>query len=88
MRTTVRIDDELIEELKRRAQRQRTSLNKLLNRVIREGLATVNKPKAPRRRFRQATFDMGVARIDVDKALSIAATPEDEETVRKLALRE
>ena len=87
MRTTVRIDDELIEELKRQAQRQSTSLNKLLNRVIREGLATVNKPKSPRRRFRQATFDMGMARIDVDKALSIAATLEDEETVRKLALR-
>ncbi len=87
MRTTVRIDDELIAELKLQAQRQRVSLNRLLNRVIREGLSAMGKPKAPRRRRRQATVSLGEPRFNIDKALSIAAALEDEETVRKLALR-
>jgi hypothetical protein len=87
MRTTVRIDEDLIAELKQQAQRQRMSLNKLLNRVIREGLSALAKPKGPKRKRRQATYALGEPRFNLDKALSLAASLDDEETIRKLALR-
>ena len=38
MRSTVRIDDDLLTELKGQARRQKTSLTRMLNRVLRAGL--------------------------------------------------
>jgi hypothetical protein len=87
MRTTVRIDDDLIEELRRHACQENLSTTRVLNRVIRAGLKALEKPRRPRRRARQATYAMGEALFNVDKALSLAAALEDEETVRKIALR-
>jgi hypothetical protein len=87
MRTTVRIDDELIEELRRQAREENLSTTLVLNRVIRAGLKALDKPRRPRRRARQVTYAMGEASFNVDKALSLAAALEDEETTRKLALR-
>jgi hypothetical protein len=40
MRTTVRIDDDLLRELKDRAHREDISLTKLLDRVIRQGMTS------------------------------------------------
>jgi hypothetical protein len=86
MRTTVRIDDDLIEELRRQARQEKLSTTRVLNRVIRAGLKALEKPRR-RRRARQPTYAMGDALFNVDKALSLAAALEDEETARKLALR-
>lgn len=87
MRTTVRIDIELIEELKRQARQENLSTARVLNRVIRAGLKALEKTRRPKRRTRQATYAMGEALFDVDQALSLAAALEDEETARKIALR-
>jgi hypothetical protein len=84
MRTTVRIDDDLMRELKERAQCEAVSLTGLINRLIRRGLESRGKPK-PRKRFRQQTHSMGVPKIDVTKALAFAAALEDEEIIDKLA---
>lgn len=84
MRTTVRIEDDLLAELKRRAHADGTSLAKLLNRLLRAGLEA-KKPR--RRRVRIATVDMGPPKIDLDRALTLASELEDEETLRKVALR-
>ena len=85
MRTTVRIDDDLLRELKRRAHESNSSLAKLVNQTIRHGLRTPEKPRRTKR-FRQKVFDMGEPRIDIDKALSVAAALEDEEIIGKLFL--
>jgi hypothetical protein len=87
MRTTVRIDDELIEELRRRARQENLSTTRVLSRVIRAGLKALENPRRPKRRTRQPTFAMGEALFNVDKALSFAAALEDAETARKIALR-
>ena len=86
MRTTVRIDDDLMRELKQRAQDEQVSLTKLINRLLRVGLLSRRYPKR-RRRFRQETFSMGTPRVDLSKALDLASRLEDEEIVRKLAMR-
>jgi hypothetical protein len=84
MRTTVRIDDELLRELKRRAAKQKVSLTAFLNGILRLGLSAKAPPRKP---YRERTFSMGEPRVNLDKALSIAADDQDEETVRKLELR-
>jgi hypothetical protein len=87
MRTTVRIDDDLMRELKEQAHREGTSLTRLLNRLLRAGLQAVRRPRVRKRRHRETTHSMGTPSVDLDKALAIAAHLEDEETRRKMRLR-
>ena len=84
MRTTVRIDDELLLKLKEQARKEDTSLNRLLDRTLRAGMRAAPKPSLRRRRHRERTHAMGQPRIKLDKALALAAALEDEEIVRKL----
>jgi hypothetical protein len=83
MRTTVRIDDDLIRALKEKARRDNVSLSASLNQVIRDGLKA--KPQKPKP-FKQKTHDMGVPRIDLTKAASIAFELDDLELIRKMGL--
>ena len=86
MRATVRIDDDLMIELKARAHDESISLTRVLNRAFRAGL-TRPKPGSERSApFEQPTFAMGLPRVDLDKALALAARLEDEEVVRKLSI--
>jgi hypothetical protein len=84
MRTTVRIDDDLLRDLKRRAQSEKTSLTKIVNETIRHGL-NVSRRKTPKKKFRQRTFSMGPPRVDITKALQLAGQLEDKEILAKLA---
>lgn len=83
MRTTVRIDDELLADLRRQAARESLSLTDVVNRALRRGLAASN---STRRRpvHRERTFSMGSPRVPLDKALALAAALDDDEAVRKL----
>lgn len=84
MRTTVRIDDDLMRDLRKRAAAERVSVTRLLNQLLRRGL--VSKP--PKRvAYRERVYSLGAARLNLDKALAIAAADEDAEVLRKLALR-
>jgi len=84
VRTTLRIDDELLDELKERARAEGISLAELANQVLRAGL----RAKRPsRKRVRIPVVDMGPPKLDLDRALQIADDLENEEILRKLALR-
>lgn len=87
MRSTVRIDDDLMLELKQRARDESVSLTRMLNRTLRAGLFRAQQPGEGATPFRQQSVPMGVPRLDVDKALALAARLEDEEVARKLSLR-
>jgi hypothetical protein len=87
MRTTVRIDDELLQKLKEQARRENMSLTRLLDRTLRAGMQASRKPGRLRQRHREQTRAMGVPRIKLDKALALAAALEDEEITRKMMLR-
>lgn len=86
MRSTVRIDDDLMEALRASSEAEGLSMTRMLNRLLRSGLAA-ESTAARRSTFRQATARMGGPRVDLDKALPLAAALEDEEIVRKLSLR-
>ena len=87
MRSTVRIDDDLMVELKRRAQETGLSLTRLLNRTLRLGLARPERRQERARTYTQRTAKMGHPLYDLDKALALALRLEDDEVSRKLALR-
>jgi len=81
MRTTIRLDDELFERLKREAQRQNVSLTHLIKRAIEAGLdASSAREKRP---FTQQVFSMGAPRAPVDNALALADL-EDEQIAGKM----
>ena len=87
-RTTVRIDDDLMRQLKERAARDSISLTRCLNQLIREGLRAASKPPK-RRRFVQKTYDMGEPLIDLTHTGGIFTNAvidalEDEEIIRKM----
>ena len=84
MRTTLRIDDDLMQEIRQRAAARKVSLSELINQFLRQALA--GKP-ARRSVYREKVFSLGAARLNLDKALALAAAEEDEEVTRKLALR-
>ncbi len=87
MRSTVRIDDDLMVALKARAHAESVSLTRMLNRTLRAGLAQRKPDRQRTKRFKQKTVSMGRPTVDLDKALALAARLEDEEIARKMALR-
>lgn len=86
MRTTVDIDSHLLRRLRAEAHRRGIAFKELLQGIIRRGLA--ERPAATGR-YRGRTFAMGMPTqpISLDKALTLAATLEDDEVARELALR-
>lgn len=86
MRTTIRVDDDLLEQLKAQALKEKTSLARVVNRALKAGLqAGRARPKRPL--YRERAQALGSPRISLDKALALAAALEDEEIARDLALR-
>ena len=85
MRTTITLDED-VERLLRRAIRERDiSFKDAVNEAIRSGLRVY---EAPHKVFRQKTVTLGAERhFSLEKALTTAATLEDEELMRKIALR-
>lgn len=86
MRTTVDIDSHLLRRLRAEAHRRGIAFKDLLHGIIRRGLE--ERPAATGR-YRARTFAMGMPTqpISLDKALTLAATLEDDEIARELALR-
>jgi hypothetical protein len=87
MRTTVRIDDDLLETLKAQARKEKISLTRLFNRALKAGLQRDGARRRPKPPFRQRAHAMGTPRLPLDKALALAAALEDEEIVRELTVR-
>lgn len=81
MRTTITLDPEA-EDLVKRAMKERgVSFKQVVNEAIMRGLAT-----APREPVDLPVFSMGPARFDIDKALTLAGELEDAEILRKMSM--
>ena len=87
MRTTVRVDDELLDQLKARARQEKVSVTQLLNRALKVGLQAGRARRRPKPAYRERVHAMGVPRLALDKALALAATLEDEDIGRELTSR-
>lgn len=85
MRTTVTLDPD-VEVLLRRAVRESGApFKQVLNNAVRDGLlGCARKPAKSGKAFRQPTFDMGPASVDLTKALALAGELEDLEIIAKM----
>lgn len=85
MRTTVTIDADIAAKLRRIARERGVSFKDALNATLRAGIGSDSGAARPYRlRARALKLRPG---IDLDRALRLATTLEDEEIVRKLELR-
>ena len=83
MRTTLSIPDDILFELRELARAKRTSLTRVAADTLRAGLLAA-KTGRPNRRPLVPAFDLGKPRVNLDRALRLAAEMEDEEILRKI----
>ncbi len=83
MHTTISIDDDLLDILREQARKENISLSGLVNRLLRAGLDAARREPGGQRGYREETYAMGSPTADLDKALSLAAGLEEQETVGK-----
>jgi purine nucleoside permease len=81
MRTTVTLDPDVEKRLRMTMRRSGKSFKQVLNDTLRNGLLPPGRK--PSSRFRQPTYDLGPALVDLTKANSLAAELEDQETAAK-----
>jgi len=88
MRTTLTIDDQLAKALKDAAHKSNKSFKEVVNETLRAGLAA-KKTRGNARPYRLKPVSMGHVgtEYDLDKALQLADTLEDEELIRKLRMK-
>jgi len=87
MRTTLTIDDDLLRELRQKAEASGSSLKAIVNKALRAGVTEMDRKK-PAGKYRCRTYSLGYPpRADLDRSLDLAERLESEEIARKLALR-
>jgi hypothetical protein len=87
MRTTINIEDSILNRLRGEAARTGAPLTEVTNQVLRLGLERLH-PESARPPYRTPTFSMGFPPVpNLDKALQLAALLEEEEILHKLDLR-
>jgi hypothetical protein len=79
VRTTVTLDPDVEQIVRRRMRERGLSFKEAINDLIRTGALAPNARKP----FRTATASLGVSRINLDRALQIVADLEDDELIRK-----
>jgi hypothetical protein len=83
MRTTVTLDPDSHAAIRRLMRERQLTFKQAVNEAIRQGLTA--RPEGDS--FRTPSFSMGPPAMPIDKAMRLAADLEDEEIMRKLALR-
>jgi hypothetical protein len=78
MRTTVTLDADTEQLIRRRMSERRMTFKEALNSAIRDG-CVASEPT----RFRTPTAKLGRSQVNLDRALQLAAELEDDELVRK-----
>lgn len=88
MRTTLTLDERIAKALKDAAHRTGKSFKQVVNEALRAGLAAGHAgAKSRRYRVKPAALGGVLGGVDLHKALRLADVLEDQEIVRKLALR-
>jgi hypothetical protein len=81
MRTTMTLDPDVEELIRREMHQRRASFKQVVNDGLRRALRDPGTP----RRVETPTFDLGLPRTDLDRALALAGALEDEERLQRLA---
>jgi hypothetical protein len=84
MRTTVTLDPDVEQIVRRRMRERSVSFKEALNDLFRTGARAPGAHKP----FRTATASLGVSQVNLDRALQVVADLEDDELVRKARARQ
>jgi hypothetical protein len=87
MRTTLTIDDQLLDALKAKALQAGKPLKQVVNEALRRGLENLEKPSAKPYRLKPISMGSPQSGIDLDKALRVADALEDDAITHKLEQR-
>lgn len=82
MRTTITLEADVAERLRESAHRTGKSFKQAVNDAVREGLSSPEVVRAEP--FIQPFYSLGRVRVDLTKALALAADLEDQELAAKL----
>ena len=86
MRTTLTLDDRLFKELKTLAVETNAPFKEVVNRALRAGVDSLRgRPRSKPYRVKPYRMGPPLPGVNLDKALALAATLEDEEIIRKWA---
>lgn len=80
MRTTVTLDPDTEQLVRRRMREHNQSFKQAINDLLRSAAAQSPSSKP----FRTETASMGVSQVNLDRALQVVADLEDDELVRKM----
>lgn len=80
MRTTVTLDSDTEQIIRRRMRERDMTFKEALNDTIRGAIAS----QASRQTFSTKTVAMGESRVNLDRALQVAGELEDNELLRKM----
>ncbi|MBA2668512.1 MAG: antitoxin [Trueperaceae bacterium] len=81
MRSTITLDPDVTELVRREMHDRRASFKQVVN----DGLRAALRDTRPAEPFETPTFDLGAPRTDLDRALALAGALEDEERLQRLA---
>lgn len=87
MRTTLTIEDELLEDLKRAASASGKPFKQVVNEALRAGLAAGARPASRRYRLEPTSMGQPHAGIDLTRARQVSDALEDEAIVAELSQR-
>lgn len=82
MRTTVTLDPDVEELIRREMHQRRVSFKQVIN----DGLRLALRDPGPPRRIETPSFDLGAPSASLDRALALAGALEDEERLQRLAV--
>lgn len=86
MRTTVTLDPDVAHQLHERMRERGTGFKETINDVLRRGLHAETSTSAP---YEVPVFEAEIRPgVELDNALALAATMEDDKLLRKLSLGE
>ncbi len=78
MRTTITLDADTEQLVRKRMRERGLTFKQAVNELIRRGAGGADAP------FATATASMGESRVNLDRALQVAADLEDDELIRKM----
>ena len=78
MRTTLTLDDDVVEHLERLRRARNTSMKDVVNEALRRGLRDMSSPPKKRPTFRTRAFDMGEPLVNIDNVAEALAHLEGE----------
>lgn len=87
MRTTLTIDDQLAQDLKRNAQATGKPFKQVVNEALQAGLRSMASPEVRPYRLKPAALGAPRPGLDLDKALQVAGALEDEAIAAELEQR-